>query len=364
MSDVNSAALFSPRSEKIFLYVPLVFIVAALIEIILTGTAHITALGSKDLVYYTMDLAAQIFFLNFSHTGLTILLIHSFPEFNTWIKRRYSGGYPEYYIRMTIIFLLSFAFLYAPWWSQLPLQLAPLFVILMTYHHGIMQMRGLSATYNYKILQYEPQTEVVQKIARIDKIEKYAFYGLLVTHIGFKSLENLRFQGIVREELFVWIKFLYWLLMPLLLVLLTYTSYATNKIFKTNKFIYLLRTLLFPISIFSSIGMLGFSFYHGIEYYFVFDKMNKNSNSSEKRKKEIKKDALILMVLLGLLAAALYVASYLYKVHPEMVPVEAVAFLLAVVGALSNLHRYQDRIIFRMRDQNTRENIAPLLANS
>ena len=70
--------------------------------------------------------------------------------------------------------------------------------------------------------------------------------------------------------------------------------------------------------------------------------------------------SVVILVAFGLIYSALRIWLYSFGPDSEDIPIPLV-ILATTITSLNFLHYYLDRILFRMRDSTTRENIAPLI---
>lgn len=359
---INSISLFPENAERLFLFFPLIFLLLIPFENYLLSVLFNTTINTtRD---YVLIAIVRVLFLNAAHVFVTYFQIEMLPEFKTWVQDRYPGGYTEYRLKMLLFFLISCAFLYSPLYSQSYIGLFALAVTeILSAHHGFMQVRGLSTSYNFKMFDYVKSTELQNKIRNIDNLEKNIIYILCSAHVLRMFLSYLKLEKMISRELFSLFNMAYWVVIIGVVLSFIYTSYSTQKICKTNKPVYLLRLLSFPFSAFSVLANLAMISYHAIEYYFIVFKMNNNSTQNIEQKSKFKN--IIVIMTLGVCFFSAF-TSYGVFIYTDKTSFQyyLFEFCKTVLLATGIVHFYLDRIIYRMRDNSSRKNIAPLLIKS
>jgi hypothetical protein len=353
-------SLFEPRTEKIFLFLPLVFMALIPFEF----------LFFKDIESFKDGLLSEIVlntvFLNVTHVALTYIMLFSFPEMRRWIARRSAGGSFRFWLKNTLIFSGFFLFFLIPYLHTSKDWVFLIFILVTgqaPFHHAIYQVRGLSACYSQAIAATGLSEAERQRLRASEFMEKYffhLFFGVsLILRLYFSTQQvpdffNRSFALINFNLLQIFCLSS----LGLLFVFLIYILRNMPKSAQSNKGLYLLRLLAFPLGQFSALAAWASVLIHGTEYLCLFLKMTGKSTSANK--KTIVRLAVAVLVLFGLIYASLRV--WLYSLGPDRSDVPLfLALLSTAITALTFLHYYLDRILFRMRDPLTRENIAPLV---
>ena len=359
-TNYSAQRLFPDVFEKINLSLPLFFLIAAILEVFFfkeSVSAHREGIM----------LIAKIFFLNHLHIFFTISMLVFFPEVRSWIKE-ISTEKPTNAWTIWIfvgIFFWAVEQRLIGYLGQNHLQLAAKIVgfLLLSYgiHHVVSQTLGISLMYNRNHQVKETKTEQTHlyKLNFFEKWERRLFFiSLTFIIVG----EGLR-------EFSSWIPEIidYRYLIAFSVVPFVVNLYMVKNLFaetQSNKFYFLLRTLLFPMSAFSKIALAGYLSCHGIEYLFMFIKMISNSQISIDRQRLFQFYFSASGVFLVGLIVAIFRFDLLSKIAFSVTPTVLHPFLWAAVSfsiVLSQMHYFWDREIFRMRNPITRKHIGPLL---
>jgi hypothetical protein len=146
-SAFSQKTLFAPLAEKINLFLPLVLLLFAILEVIFLWRF------TKDQQLWVL-LLVNVVFLNITHQCFTFLLLAFHPAFRHWLKLRSKGNLSRLLKRGALLFLLLFFFCFAAlspsWPAYISHLLVALFVFADTvfaYQHSISQSYGLSISY-------------------------------------------------------------------------------------------------------------------------------------------------------------------------------------------------------------------------
>jgi hypothetical protein len=124
---------------------------------------------------------------------------------------------------------------------------------------------------------------------------------------------------------------------------------------KSTKNIYLIRFLLLPLLPFSHFATFGITACHGVEYLFVYCKMIRNSSVEKIDVRKIH----ILSTCFALFLIGLSAPMWLFDNADD----NRIFFMMtSAYTAVSFIHFYLDRTLFRMRNVKTRRFVGPLLA--
>ena len=226
--------------------------------------------------------------------------------------------------------------------------------LILSTHHMLMQMKGLSLLANRSLSKICLKNSAVDCISRW---EKSLYWGLVISFIfliyfyyplsymGGALEDPLRIE--IEKLISLDIVRLFFLGLNFLFVIGIIFINA-SKAWNLNKFLFSLRLFLYPLAAISPIALYGVFATHGIEYLFVFNKFVSNPQSE---KGSLIKISLFIMALLTLSLLPRYIWETGSKTHFLLV-------LFSAFGvALNYLHYYLDRKIFSFKDKIVREKI-------
>lgn len=367
--DFSKVRLFSKKTEKIFLFYPLFFLALVPMELIFFNST----IGGTDK--FIRRMLTNVLFLDATHVLLTYVVLLRIPELKTWTKDKTSLTSTWFYIRLVLIFGILLTYFNYSWpENNVPweFEVVTFIIAFMPFQHSLYQVRGLSLAYNSGVRTdlYKNQKDEAALHASLEKLklserwEKTAFalffFGIVGMRIINKpdnfftktvfsanlSLSNWVFSAVLFAAIFSFLRSLYLL------------GFANLK--WSGKSIHLSRLIAYPLVSVSLVAADLVSIFHGVDYYLVTRKMISTSNSTSQERAT---NLLIInttLVISGLLFIALSYWRYAYQ--SETIIPNSLLFLNGFVAAISYLHYYLDRIIFRMRDADSRRIVAPLIA--
>lgn len=333
------------------LCIPLVFFILTLVQLAfhhrMTNTEH--HIGS---------FIVKILFLNHVHIIFTFWMLATFPEMKSWLVQRRQGLWRSV-LPWTGIFLFFFVLfsVVQPHLRHIGdknyLGVITTALLIISFHHVYAQSRGLSLLYNRMVeKRFSLTAQEKQKVFSLEKWER-GFYTTLIGSQIVWIFMKLCFPHERKIEAAVF---------------LAIASVCVGGIFfccrrypyadRSNKTLYSLRLILFPLWPMSSLAVFGALAFHGVEYLLVFLKMYGKSEVP-KQNKYIAWYIGSIILLLSLSFARHDLLGFLYSKYISSRGLLTVMASLA--GALSFLHYYLDGVIFKMRDSLTREKVAPLL---
>jgi hypothetical protein len=351
----SRAALFDSRMEKINLWLPIVFLVAALVQIVLRFDLSPRAYSSAFFI-------ANVILLNHTHTIFTLLLVLFFPEVGQWSSLRRGKSKYNAWMEWTVVFAVIWIVTHLfttklnSWSPNLgyPLMITALYWY--AGHHNVSQTMGLSLLYDRIVSghNHEGFEKVMPKSKAWERRLLFASTTIVYTSLMFGSVE-------ATKDL-IWVKLLPLLSIGLLTINL-WMSYRNPAHRESNKTFFLWRTFLLPLLRYSTIAEVGFISVHGVEYFFVFQKM-----ISRSRVKTILTRFMIgqmVLIIAGL--CALHLLTYPFfkdLVTPLGFGDAVITLLLSISVTFVFLHYYLDGLMFRMRRPEVREHILPLLVTN
>lgn len=353
----STIRVFSRPDEFLNLVLPVLFL-----SLILGEVAFGYSLIS-DLDKVQTEFIKNVIFLNLIHNAFSFVVILNFPEIQTWNEGRRRNNQisvRRLLLATFVLFLIFFWLLrvfYAPDGSgklKYPFLIAFGLAIAPTFH-TLWQIRGISKTYSA-----QAKAILNESWHRFDRQETWLFRILLVL-----SSIQLFFNWHIGNEWLPFISDPNWVLIRKILLIATLATAALlptiaicrgPKIF-LNKAVFLLRILVLPLMSISPTAVLAFGSLHGVEYGFVFKKMYGNSKISKGHK------GLVIQSLIITVIAVLFFYFWrtLFNTNTVLEHPTAFHLLAAVSVSLTYTHYAIDGLIFRMRDENTRKEISPLL---
>lgn len=309
-------------------------------------------------IFKYSHLMADYLFFNTLHIPLPFLLVFFVPEFRKWSKIKGISGPFSFWGNSTVIFGISFIFLYLG--SGIIREFAvndEFFFIAMCLRlfligfHAAGQSMGISLLLNrYTNLEKSIGFVRLNKIRIFEKILIWSLVILMLAAsvVGFKHVQILTphsIQDSIRIFLFIMV-----IIIVSLLVL--YPLFFPKNI-RWIKFIFHLRYLFYILDFFTPLSLIGHWCAHGTEYLFITKKVIANNASN--LPKRFWKFSLLVIVAWGVFVFARTIELFNFQkswLH----------LYLSIAWAGDLTHYWADRVIYRMKNQETRELIAPSLS--
>lgn len=325
------------------LVLPLVSILWILIDLYLnrSSLASISLFSKRVLV--------DVLFLNVTHNAFTLGLLSSSPTFKLWINNR--GGERKFWrglILMTLVgsFFLFLLFYFRSYDEHI---LVIFFTLnfLFPVHHALAQSFGLSRVYNRGNI-------AVDSLERFEKYERLFFNVFLVLTLvsGLFFLFITTHMLTITPHLSVLVSRLTTtLLLVIAFIILAQTIFYVGKrspakiIFSFRYFVWSL-VLVSPVAIYATYAI------HGVEYWAVTQKMIS-------REKNMKLKALVVLTI-GIALLAVPRSYGIVALTNNELPIW-ILILTSISVAISFVHIYLDRQLFKMRVAINRETIGSLL---
>jgi hypothetical protein len=351
--------LFSRGSELLLLAFPVLLIVAALIEA-LNGGFWPSSIGAQRWARFLVN----VLFLNGLHIVFTFVMIAQLPELQKWSVKKSRFTWPLIAVGLSLIALLvTYAGGYFRVETHHRLLAAQILVfagMILPAYHNVWQIRGLALTYRQKE-NYSPTARL--KIIQWDKYFYYllfiSYVLLLVSHLGWvlpwESSHGEYFLKLHSEGSLAWLQRSSVVLCTLSSAALIFRACMSKERRKSYLAFYLLRLMLFPLSAYSYVALMGVLASHGLEYILVYRQMVANSSLAQNEKRNVH----ILSASCAFFVFVTMVPGFFIPARRE--PALAIVFLSAAGTAINYVHYYLDRLIFMMRDPMTRAHTGPLL---
>lgn len=346
-----SVRIFHTSAEFINLILPFL----ALPFFIFESTTH-TQWNSQH--WNTAMLFMNIAGLGSIHTYFTVTMMLQLPEFKSWWSEQTSKHslFPaRVFIVSVLLVALSFLSyqaldLHTSWFPTVET-----IFLWASAHHSFAQSLGLSQVYTMKIGQEYVFNDDTRKTFACLQHKELKLRKILMATFLIWTLCMVLASMIAKP-------FEYAILFAFLVVLFLYlhNSFSFNQLGKSNKFIFTLRLLLYPLSYYNQnflLVVILLRFLHGIEYFGVFQIITSNTQAKQSQKKNF----LFLTLILSMLGAVLV----LFRKSSAFIGWFDQPWMFAIFGSLSvamvYIHFFLDGLLFKMKDPISRKWIAPLL---
>ncbi|MBP7843477.1 MAG: hypothetical protein KA116_01560 [Proteobacteria bacterium] len=353
-------SLFRKNLETLLLSFPLLLLLGVAIEVILGP------FWPQGMTHYHrwVRFLVNVVCLNGIHIIFTFVMIGQLPELQNWARKKSPHIWTYIWLGVgTLASIIAFSGSYFKVESplrSLGAQLLFIAAIILPSYHNVWQIRGLALSYRQKETH---SAEARHKIIFYDKLFYYALFAsyclLLLSMFGWTLPWSQNFHPLwtqLSESGWLFkIKQIATLLCAFCAAGLLWRALRNPQKNKSNLTLYLLRLLLFPLSAYSYIALMGVLASHGIEYFVVFKQMIHNSKASQQNKKELYQLTLSASFFVFVCSIpGIFLAN-------TTQPALWIILLSALGTGINFTHYYLDRILFKMRDPITREHTGPLL---
>jgi hypothetical protein len=349
------------RFEKWNLLLPLFFLALVPIELMFF---HLTSVSSLN---YAAAFIGDILFLNSIHVILTLAMLIHMPEFRELVSSKTNGSPRRFWYKVVAIFLSLLAFFCcvekgglldihgfrhnSPWVMIGTLSILA-FRFLPAAHHNISQIKGFSLAYNFQLRKERGGGALGEKSERLLFHVFTLSICVVILVVVYRKFYN--------EDFHIAAPTLYYSAIAMSLLAAAWIMLNSLHVVRhcPNKFLYLARIWLWPMTPFSIAASTGIKAMHGIEYLFLFINFN-NTSAMEPGLK-----GRALMVTVAMFAVTVFVAlgSYFFLFPLRSFTNNKAGFFInAFMLALIYTHYYLDRFIFRMSQSENRKTIGPLL---
>lgn len=343
---------FNGADENINLIFPLLFIVA-------TFVGFYFGIHFNSIEENLLFIISQFVFLNWIHVLFAPYMMSEYPEVRRWFVdkcQQEPGTLIKWALIWLLLFVASFWMLWAIASENFWLKQAALFLLVLRTmwgtQHIVAQTMGLNISFN---IDLQRQSRFL-KVARGQQFERFFLRWFLIFFCF--NLLIFAFPHFLKPYT-VHVKFIGLGAAIVALVALYVNAFTFFEGRMNRKFIFHLRLLLWPLSFFSPIAFCGARSAHGMEYLFTLRKMRKNSMATEKAWNW----RLFALLLLPSLFLFLADEQLLGKWVQTQIPHSRMLVLGFWAAGLATLafHYYLDSVLFRMRDEKTRDAVGPLL---
>ncbi len=314
---------YKPPFEGIYLGMPLLFIVIAIMELL--GFSSLNTMEIDDL-----RLIVAITFLNSLHILFTYYLVIHVPVYNKLLHSSKVKNRILLLVAMVVFLKWIEIFFLGP----LSVFAKYIFLFAALFHVG-MQFFGMSQLYNFKLQcknsshgEYLPKRKT--ELFLIQVFMAVTFIYLLIfrfTHLGLPVLELSIVCNLIFAIIFLKLLFLY----------------KKNLRYLTLKSVFWSRILLLPLGVTSNYAMLALGIIHGTEYLLICSRVEPHIRVKIKKGRGPQAIArlLIFTFLFTLIANSVLKR---YTIVPPSDTLRATINIIATVMLL--LHYYFDRLIF------------------
>lgn len=344
---MNKVSIFDGRYERLNLWLCFFFVPFVALDLSIGIGSHPNP--DVTLMWFTVY---SFLFLSAIHNGFTFVMLFAFPEFRKLgFNRIFRGMLPEKATVAILLFAIGAAGSLT-YYKLLPLSLLKFFWIadiLVNTAHPLGQVRGLGYLYNReaeaKLGFTDAEKAEVRRLERIDVRLYQATFGLIV----FGAL-SLPFNFSSRWN---------FLLVLIPTTLLVFNSMRYPKAKQSNRTMFLSRLLLMPFNVMSPTAFMAGKSMHGVEYFFLFEKMFSRS-------RVYKTVLATIFIGVGCVVFSGFVHMRAVNERLDLVPMgeTAMMFLVPLHCIVVYGHVVLDKFIFRFRDPVVREAILPLVSNS
>lgn len=362
MSPAPSKPIGYELLERINLYATIPFL--CLTVLTLTGLLK-PNFSQFDLLVLVLG---DVLFLNVTHIALAYWQFFDLPEMKEWRKTRSKRQIVEV---GTIAFLagaIPFAGIMSVSYFGINGPVRDIVVIgtlVLTQYlrnqHIIYQHMGLSLLYNVEAYENPSLSETDRKqLKRSETLERFAFHAfVLIACCYFLATYFYSiFPDSVRETLRTSQKPLQISLIALVIFLIG-NAWLNRSTRKTAKPLFLSRLVFYPFV--DWVSPLAIRFFHGVEYLVIYRRMQAHSQARNPRSRR----AFLpmgLLISLAVILGLLYFRHYPYDRFNMFKQRDLVIAILASLSLASGyVHFYFDRIMFQMKDPQTRRLIGPLI---
>lgn len=364
MSEIieNNNQIKTPILEKINLHAPVIF----LFIIVLLQISPINLNNfEQNMIYF---LIGDILFFNVTHIAFAYWQYLTLPEVRSVVLSKTKKE--KIQISATIFFvgLLPFLAIYLVSTAKLSSELTEFIIVatlLLTQYlriqHIVYQHMGLSLLYNQKIREQRHLSEEEDKeLVKSEKVERISYHCLVFASYFYILINIYKFMfPIELRTLLSKFQTPVEVCLVVFVLVIIVNSMRLKSLRSSEKTYFLTRLLLYPLS--GWMAPLAIRFFHGVEYMVITQRIQKNTklNNNEVAKR---KSMYVLLMCIVVIIGLLFFRHYPFdKFNMFKEREKHVAILAALSLSLGYVHFYLDRVMFKMRDLITRQEIGPLI---
>ena len=324
------------------------------------GLAYVTIFGFQvtgPISYIATAIVLTLFF-NTTHIGFTFSTVWCLPEAHKWIELRFGNKNLFFLLLFTVSIFFIFALLISfHFFSNNPninseaASSVMKVIAAASIWHNMAQSMGLSLAYNYKLKQSglfeSASADRIDSIAKIERRNAKIVYLFLVFFLfgGCDQLAKLLAISTLS------IKILLFCVSQLIIFQILYLVKKSKEFGETDKFLFCMRYLIWPLTGFIRVGVYIFQAIHGFEYLFLNNKMGKNSSLVKNNRNHYKRVVFFFGALFFIFGVfemdsigSLMITEYNFNQRP-------IILVTSMSTGLFLVHLLWDRYFFRLRDQ-------------
>ncbi len=341
--------LFGLNIDRLLIQLPVFFLIISIIQVMFVMTQKSPVYQFSPVQLFVVEC---IFFSAF-HVPLTFVLFFTIPEFKLWAKHTKNSGPFSFWINCLIVYILSASILYLGGgliqdqsYSYLFFIIAYFFRNLMRFYHNIGQATGVSVLINQKYIQ-ENQDYDAKLFERLRKWEGHVSFFLIWFISLFTVYLLILEPGSKKDPIFIGFLIL---LVPCFAFLFIALSYPKKMRFL--KFQFLLRHFFCPLQFFSPIAFGARLANHGMENFFIVNKILNNSKNEHKK----------LFIQVSSFAVIVWIIWCIPReLGLRKFAIGDIRLFFSLLWAVDLTHFWAERVLYRMRDQYTKKMIGPFL---
>lgn len=352
---------FSPRDEKITLWIPIFGLLIAFFQLAFFADALDSA--NKDLVRFFVN----VFLLNGTHLGFPFVMLIAFPKGRELVRMKVkrlgaaklsiligllvlsvcAGAFFEVYPEKNHSFTREGVIFFMAW----------VWIIVPTFH-GMRQSGGISLLMN-RTLKAQLGENDRKALLKFEGRERKLFLGVYAgVVLGLIVSGSEYFSPPVEKALSIFCFSLSAVSAMVLLILI-----RRERIFRqTNKFAFSIRMLFWPLGLLSTLATWLLPLMHGQEYFALFNKAVREEEDQKVRLRAIRWLLYFVFALAFLSSLKLYLDYFVNgdKSMDTILTYPYTSYFLLLIPIFSLLHYITDSVIYRMSDTDVRETMGTM----
>ncbi len=336
------------------LYLPIMILIVLVFMLMLPKGTFPT-----EKLFSTSHFFADYLFFNTLHVIIPFLFILIIPEYKEWAGIKGISG-PFKYWQNTLI-ISTFFFIMVLLGSSVMESLAInsnwfyfayIIRIILRGFHSVGQSIGLSMTFNADYLKDSRNEN--KKLINLRSFEKVLTWSLVLVMLVLFTLNfrgnPLRFMLNPGRDYFI-ASFIY-LNVLITLILMLYPLLYPKEL-RWIKFLFHLRFAFFSLQFLTPFALIGIWCAHGTEYLYITNRI------LSKKSLEIRKYFWKMFLIVGSIwgIAVIFRSIDYYNFERKWLII-----YLAIIWTVDLTHYWTDRVLFKMKNKETRELIGPSLA--
>lgn len=358
---LQSNSLFSKGYERAQLLIPIILLVAAIVEILL----YHRYFTNEAL---TLNFVQNIIFLNSLHVWFTYLLLWSNRGGRNWATSMLRST--TFKVRCAVVFLFFAGFYYfyrevaprAVWGTTL----VDAVLIFSGRYHEVAQSRGIGLLYDAKY-----STAEIRKKAEFSLIQmSQSVFGFSSSGFSFLVLCTYRSNSPVYDivtktfrshswEVLLWLCLAVSLLCILTLFVCTHRLYpASHAELRKKKTLFNIRYVIKLLSFHSSLAAFFSNATHGVEYLAVYSKLD------TEKERIVSQKVFRIFLASSVFLFIFFRYPFLFGSYTNLADSSiVVSLMMSVVAGLTFLHYFIDGYMFQHRSAVSREQIIKRLVS-